>query len=120
MSKTLEHLDILLRIERQLGKTEAVLNAIQEDTKEIKQEAKYTNGKIIKLRKDVDAIKEDVSALYQSIGSTSKSPSTVIGHTDKVTVNERNKIFSVSWEKLLFIFGSIATIIAFVIERLKI
>lgn len=104
----METMDILLRIENRLGKHEAMLEAIQEDTKDTRSEAKYTNGKVRKLVTEMETAQNDIKALYQSISS--------LPHTH-IEVKKQS-IFSMSWEKLLFILGSVATLIAFVIEKI--
>lgn len=102
-----ETVEILLRMERTLGNLDARITAVQEDTKEIKKETKYTNGKVIKLRDEMVVAQDDIKSLYQAVGA----PKTHIEI-------KKQSFFAMSWEKIVFILGSLATLIAFVIERL--
>ena len=104
----MDHMDVLLRIERTLGNLDARASSMSEDIKEIVKEAKYTNGKVMKLRDDVDRTKQDIATLYQAVNAVP------VQHDVK-----KGGLFTLTWERLLFIFGSVATLIAFVIEKLS-
>lgn len=87
---------MLMDISSQLGHQGGVLSMIHEDVKETKQEAKATNGKVLKLRSDVDDLQQQLLQLKE------------------LPVKPKG----IDWQKTLVFLGAIATIIAFTIEKL--
>ena len=92
----MDHLDVLLDIQKSLGNLESSQTNHGAKLTEIHEQVKYTNGRVNKLRSDVDGLLKD--------GTGKKKD---------------NFNLSINKERLLLVFGSIAYIISLVVEQLR-
>lgn len=100
--------ETLFEVHQQLGRYGALLETIAEDVKETKREAKNTNGRVsrLELREEGrDGKVLELAGAYMQL-------------KDAVANKPKESWFKLDWQKLVLILGSIATLIALVIEKM--
>jgi hypothetical protein len=100
--------DVLYDMHTQLGRHGALLETISQDVIETKKEAKNTNGRVsrLELREEGrDGRLENLAGAYLQL-------------KESIAAKPKESWFKLDWQKLVLIFGSIATLIALTIEKL--
>ena len=100
--------EVLYDIHAQLGRHGALLETISQDVVETKAEAKNTNGRVsrLELREEGrDGKVLELAGAYMQLKET-------------VNLKPKESWFKLDWQKLVLILGSIATLIALVIEKM--
>lgn len=87
---------ILMEIHQTLGHHGGILSTIRDDVAETKKEAKKTNGRVNTLENQVVTLQQQ---MLQLKGVPHKAPITL------------------DWQKIVLFLGAIATILAYVIEK---